>query len=76
MFPSEQDWLAHFERYKDLLREAEQERLIRSAGLRQPRRWSVNSRVVGWAGEQLVRWGWMLQRQGATPPPCCPQVSG
>lgn len=84
MFLSERDWLAHLERYKDLLREAEQERLICSAGLRQPgilrlrsaQGWSVHHRVVGWIGEQMVRWGWILQRHGTTPPPCCPQVSG
>lgn len=76
MFLSERDWLAHLERYKEFLREAEQERLIRSAGLRQPRRWSAHSKVVGWIGEQKVRWGWMRRRHGTTQPPCCPQVSG
>jgi hypothetical protein len=76
MIPSYTDWLAYQERYKDLLREAARERMIRSTGLRRPRGWRPHRRVIGWIGDQMVRLGWMLQHYGTTPPPCCPQVSG
>ena len=70
------DFLAYQEHYKDLLREVEQERLIRAAGLRHSGNWRLHRKVADWIGAQMARWGWKLQRYGTAPPPCCPQVAG
>lgn len=70
------DFLAHQEHYKDLLREIEHDRLIRSAGLQHPGKWRPRQKVADWVGAQMVRWGCKLQRYGATPSPSCPQVAG
>ena len=75
MLPNYLDFLVCQEQYKDLLREAECERLIRAAGLRQPGNRRLHRKVAGWIGTQMVRWGWKLQRYGTTPPPCCPQAA-
>ena len=69
------DFLVRQEYYKELLQEAEQERLIRAAGLRSPVNWRLHRKVAEWIGAQMVRWGCKLQRYSATPPPC-PQVAG
>ena len=73
---SYRDLLFRQEQYKDLLREAEQERLIRAAGLRSPVNWRLHRKVAEWIGAQMVRWGCKLQRYGTTPPTYCPQVAG
>ena len=44
------DFLVRQEHYKDLLREAEHERLIRAAGLRQPGNWKLYRKVADWVG--------------------------
>jgi hypothetical protein len=69
------DFLVRQEQYKDLLWEAEQERLIRAAGLRPSVNWRLHRKVAEWIGAQMVRWGCKLQRYGTTAPPC-PQVAG
>jgi hypothetical protein len=51
------DFLARQEHDKELLREAERERLIRSAGLRQPGNWRPHRKVAGWIGAQMVSCG-------------------
>jgi len=61
---SYQDFLTRQEHYKDLLQEAEHERLIQAAGLRQPGNWKLHRKVAGWIGTQMVRWGWKLQSYG------------
>lgn len=73
MFPNDKDFRVAQERYKDLLREAERERLIRAAGLRQPRNWGLHRKLLSWIGDRMVGWGWKLQRYGVALPPCCPQ---
>jgi hypothetical protein len=70
------DFLMRQEYYKDLLREAEHERLIRAAGLWHSGNWRLHRKVADWIGAQMVRWGWKLQRYGTTPSPCRPQVAG
>ena len=70
------DFLVRQEHYKDLLREAEHERLIRATRLRQPGNWRLPRKVADWIGAQMVRWGWKLQRYGTRPSPCRPQVAG
>jgi hypothetical protein len=66
------DILLQRERYKDLLREAEQKRLLQAAGLRRPGNWRPHRKVANWIGIQMVRWGRKLQRYGTTPAPCYP----
>ena len=69
------DLLVQREHYKDLLQEAEYERLIRAAGLRQPGNWKLRRKVAGWIGDQMVSWGHKLQSDG-TAPSACGQVAG
>jgi hypothetical protein len=76
MFSIDTDLLARREQCKDLLREAEDYRLIQSAGLLQSRRWELHRKVAGWIGAQMVRWGWKLQSYGKTPPSRRPQTAG
>jgi hypothetical protein len=60
------DVLAQQERYVDLRREVEQERLARHALNGRERRASPYRRVLAWLGQRLVAWGWRLQvRYGA-----------
>jgi len=70
------DLLVQREHYKDLLQEAEHERLIRAAGLRQPGNRRLHRKVAGWIGAQMVKWGWKLKSYGTAPPPSCLQVAG
>jgi len=62
------------ERYKDLLREAERERLVRLALAARPekaaRRNGLLLGVMGWLGCLLVCWGEWLQRH-SNPCTCC-----
>jgi chromosome condensin MukBEF MukE localization factor len=64
------------EHYKDLLQEAEHERLIRAVGLRQLGNQRTHRKIANWIGAQMVRWGYRLQRYGTAPLPCYPQVAG
>ena len=60
------DFLVQQERYKDLLREAEEYRLIRKALAGRPRRTRLHCQALVWLGRRLVAWGWRLQeRYGA-----------
>lgn len=70
------DLLVQREHYKDLLQEAEYERLIRAAGLRQPGNWRLHRKVAGWIGAQMVRWGWKLQSYGNNAATPCLQGAG
>ena len=70
------DFLVRQEYYKELLQEAEQERLIRAAGLRSPVSWRLHRKVAEWIVAQMVSWGRKLQRYGTASPPCCTQVAG
>ncbi|TEU13715.1 MAG: hypothetical protein E3J21_17900 [Anaerolineales bacterium] len=69
------DFLVGQEHYKELLREAERERLIRAAELRQLGNWRLHQKVADWIGAQMVSWGRKLQRYGTAPSPNCPQVA-
>ena len=61
---SYRDFLVRQEHYKDLLQEAEHERLIQAAGLRQPGNWRLHRKFASWIGSQMVTWGWKLQSYG------------
>jgi hypothetical protein len=59
MFPNDiaSDFSARQERYKDLLREAERERLIRAIRFEQPGNRGMQRTVVGYIGVHVVKWG-------------------
>jgi hypothetical protein len=61
MLPNDIDFLARKERCQDLMREAEQERLVEVAKLQQPNQPSLWPRVVRWIGIQLIKLGLKLQ---------------
>jgi hypothetical protein len=55
------DVLAQQERYVDLRREAERERLVRHALNGSEKRTRSYRHVLAWLGQRLVAWGWRLQ---------------
>ena len=62
------DVLARQERYVDLRREVEQERLARQALDGRERRARPHRHMLAWLGQRLVAWGWRLQvRYGPRP---------
>ena len=62
------DVLAQQERYVDLRREVERERLVRHALNGRERRARPHRHMLAWLGQRLVAWGWRLQaRYGARP---------
>ncbi len=56
--PNYVDYLVSQEQYKDLLREAKQERMVRAFGPR-PRRFQA---VARWSGAQVMKWSSTLKR--------------
>jgi hypothetical protein len=76
MFPNDRDLIVYQERYKDLLQEAEKERLIRAARLQQSGHLRLRRTAAGWLGAQMVKWGRKLQSYGTMPSPSCLQVAG
>jgi hypothetical protein len=71
MLPNQRDFLVRQEQYQDLLREAEQERLIHSAGLRHLNRWNLPRQMAVWLGSYVIKWGLKLQSSRTTTPTCC-----
>jgi hypothetical protein len=67
MLPNDIDFLTRKERCQDLMREAEQERLIGIAKLQQSKQPGSWQRVVHWMGIQLIKLGLKLQDYGITP---------
>ena len=65
MFPGNVEYVA-YERHQDMLREAEQRRLIASVRRQRPDRFK---RIVNWIGFQMVKWGTKLQDQTISLPP-------
>ncbi|MFN8454535.1 MAG: hypothetical protein U0401_07650 [Anaerolineae bacterium] len=75
MVPSERDIVMHQEQYRDLLREAEQERLIRMVRSQQPTLRPLSDQFLRWIGlailrigAEMVKWGLKLQRCNLTTP--------
>ena len=71
------DWLSPLERqgrYKELLREAEQERLIQRALAGREKRDRFYRAALAWLGCRLVEWGESLQQRydntSSTSPAC------
>jgi hypothetical protein len=67
MFISELDVVMRREQYKDLLREAEIERLIRVARLRPAASGRLYRKVSNWLGTQLVNWSRSLLHSDTIP---------
>jgi hypothetical protein len=63
MFLNGRDFLVYRERHKDLLREAERNRLIRQVQAGRESRDRFHCRALIWLGRQLVAWGWRLQER-------------
>lgn len=71
MLPSQGDFLVRQEQYQDLLREAEQERLIQAAELSQNGQWGWPRQTTHWLGTYVVKWGLKLQANRSLAPTCC-----
>ncbi len=71
MLPSHRDFLVRQEQYQDLLREAEQERLIRAAKLFKVHEWGLLGQTANWLGSYVVKWGLKLQANRPTASTCC-----
>ena len=67
MYITELDFLAGQERYYDLLKDAENERLIQAAGLRPSAAKMLVQKTVDWLGAQMVRLRCALTRRRAVP---------
>ncbi len=61
---NEKDVVLWQEHHKDLLREAERERMIQQV-LAQNKRVGFRERALAWLGDHLVAWGCYLQRRYA-----------
>jgi len=75
MYPSDRDFHMCQEQYKDLLREAERERLIRAAGLQTPGLREVSRAVVNQFRRKLaIRYARprpVVETLGVCGEPCC-----
>jgi len=63
MFLVYRDFFVYREHYKDLLREAERNRLVRQALAGRESRDRFHCRALTWLGRRLVAWGWRLQER-------------
>ena len=66
MFPNNMEFMTG-EHCHDLMLEADQMRLIKAAGLQQFQYRETLKQGSKWLGDQLVKFGSMLQHYGATP---------
>jgi hypothetical protein len=70
MFPNNFDFLIRQERYQDLLREAEQDRLIQVAKLRRSSKWDLPGQMANWLGSYGIKLGLKLQANCSIAPTC------
>ena len=60
------DFAVKQEQHKDLLREAERERLVRAALAGRRKRTRVFGPLLVWVGNRLIAWGrWLQARSGS-----------
>jgi ABC-type phosphonate transport system ATPase subunit len=59
------DYLIQKEKFQDLIREAEQERLLRTIELQNDSQRGLHRNLAAWVGHQMVRWGSKLQHYGS-----------
>ena len=72
MVPTHFELLVHQERYESLLKEAEQERMLRAANIRPSVARKLYREATEWLGIRLVTWGCTLASPDALPA-CHPQ---
>ena len=70
MFVSQVDVLVRQEQYKDLLREAAHERLIRTVKPRPTGSGRLYRKAANWFGTKMVSWGCNLLRSDTAPAYC------
>ena len=58
MYLSDIDFIVSQEQHKDLLREAERERLIRTTDLHAPSLWQLPQKIANKLRFRLVNWVW------------------
>ena len=75
MFQQDIHFLVRQQEYKELLQQAENERLIRAAKLQHAKERTIHHSFVQWIGTQMVQWGCILQQRTAIIP-ACPQCQG
>jgi hypothetical protein len=66
MFPNNMEFMAS-EHRQDLMQEAEQVRLLKAAGVRQPDYFGSVKNVARWLGGLLIKWGAKLQGYSTAP---------
>jgi hypothetical protein len=66
MLPNDKEFLARKEYYKELQREAEHARLVDATRFHQPVTKIIHRKLLGWIGDQLIRWGLKLQQDKVT----------
>ncbi len=71
MLSNHGDFLIRQEQYQDLLREAEKERLVRTAEFQPSGQWGLPRQTANWLGTYVVKWGLKLQANGSSVPTCC-----
>ncbi len=59
------DYLVQKEKFQDLIREAEQDRLLQIAKLQKAGQWRLHRNLAAWIGIQMVKWGSRLQHYGS-----------
>lgn len=59
------DYLVQKEKYQDLIRAAEQDRLLQVVKQQNTSHGGLHRNLVGWIGLQLVKWGSKLQQYGS-----------
>jgi hypothetical protein len=62
------DYLVQKEKFNDLMREAEQERLLLTIKLQNRGQRSLHRNLAAWVGVQMVKWGSRLQHYGSISP--------
>lgn len=65
LLPNQVDYLVRKERYDEIVRQAEKDRLIRL--IRPSLSLYVYRRLIRRIGSQMIRWGLKLQRYGRSP---------
>ncbi|MBI1880498.1 MAG: hypothetical protein HYR94_20155 [Chloroflexi bacterium] len=58
-------YLIQKQKFQDMLRAAEQDRLLQQAQLHKPGQTGLHRNLVAWMGVQMVKWGAKLQRYGS-----------
>jgi hypothetical protein len=61
------EYLMQREKYQDLIRAVEQDRLVQAAKLQNAGQRGLHRNLAAWIGVQMVKWGSKLQHYGSVP---------